>query len=85
MEQILVSVLCITYNQKEYIAQTIESIVEQKTSFNYELIIHDDCSTDGTQEILRKLKAQYPQKIKLLLEEENKYSKGEEIIDKYTK
>ena len=41
-EKPLVSILCATYNQKDYIAQTIEGFLMQKTSFPFEIIIHDD-------------------------------------------
>ena len=68
-----VSVLCCTYNQIDYLAQTIESFLAQKTDFEYEIIIHDDCSTDGTTELLRSYEQRYPDKIVALYEEENLY------------
>lgn len=83
MDDILVSVLCITYNHKDYIAQAVESFIMQKTNFKFEIIIHDDCSSDGTDKILKKLEKKYPDIIKLVLQSENKYSKNEDIIGKY--
>ena len=53
-EKIMVSIDCITYNQEEYIAEAIESFLMQKTNFNYEILIHDDASTDNTREIIKK-------------------------------
>ena len=50
----LVSVLMPTYNHEKYIAQAIESALMQKTDFAWELLIHDDCSTDGTLHIARR-------------------------------
>lgn len=60
---ILVSVICITYLHEKYIAQAIESMVQQKTNFNYEILISDDCSPDQTEEIIKKYEKKYPGKI----------------------
>lgn len=76
---IMVSICCLTFNHKDYIEETIESFLKQKTTFKYEIIIHDDCSTDGTIEILKKYKKKYPKTIKLMLEKENQYSKNIKI------
>lgn len=67
----LVSVFIITYNQEKTIAQTIESILMQKGDFTMELIIGEDCSTDKTAEICKKYQEKYPEKIKLLLQDTN--------------
>ncbi len=66
-----VSVLMVTYNQAEYIAQAIESVLMQETDFEVELVIGDDCSTDHTREILLDLQTKNPNKIKLLQSERN--------------
>lgn len=71
----LVSILCATYNQKDYIAQTIEGFLMQKVNFPIEIIIHDDASTDGTAEIVRKYQAEHPNLIKGIYQTENQYSK----------
>ena len=60
-----------TYNQAPYVAQAIDSILMQKTNFSYELLIADDCSTDGTQEIIKNYAERYPDKIKLFISSEN--------------
>lgn len=62
-----VSVSLITYNHADFIAQAIESILMQETDFNYELIIGEDDSSDGTREIVKSYKRQFPDKIKLFL------------------
>lgn len=49
----MLSVILICFNQKDFIAQAIESILSQQSSFDYEIIIGDDCSTDGTSEIIK--------------------------------
>lgn len=69
--QPIVSVLMITYNHEKYIAQAIDSVLMQKTNFDYEIVIGEDCSTDKTREIVLEYKAKHPDKIKLLLQEKN--------------
>lgn len=61
-----VSIFMLTYNQEHFIAQTIESVLMQKTNFNYQLVIGEDFSTDETRRICENYAVQYPQKIKLL-------------------
>lgn len=67
----IVSVCMITYNHEKYIAQAIDSVLMQKTNFDYEIVIGEDCSTDKTREIVLEYKAKHPDKIKLLLREKN--------------
>lgn len=70
MSQVL-TVCLITYNHEKYIAQAIESILMQKTTFDWELVIADDCSKDATRDIILKYKEQNPNKIKLIFQEKN--------------
>ena len=58
-----VTVYLSTYNQAEYVAQALDSILMQKTSFDFEVIAADDCSTDRTQEIILEYADRYPGKI----------------------
>ena len=74
----MVSICCLAYNQKKYIGKTIESFLTQKTSFEYEIIIHDDASSDGTQDIIREYAEKYPHKIIPVFQKQNQYSKGVE-------
>ena len=74
-EQIMVSILCNAYNHETYIADAIESFLAQKTNFKYEIIIHDDASTDNTAKIILEYAEKYPDIIIPLLETENQYSK----------
>ena len=76
----LVSVVCMSYNHSEYIERAIQGLVNQKTSFNYEIIIHDDASTDNTQQIICSYKSQYPSLIHTILQTENQMSKGVKIL-----
>ena len=78
--EIVVSVLCITWNQAEYIRCALDGIVMQQTDFTYEVIVHDDASTDGTAEIVREYAETYPAMIRPLYETDNQYSKGRSLI-----
>ena len=66
-----VSVLMITYNQEKYIAQAVQSALDQTTDFDYEIVIGEDCSTDRTREILQDFERQSPNVIRLLQHETN--------------
>jgi glycosyltransferase involved in cell wall biosynthesis len=74
--EIMTSICCITYNHENYIADAIESFLMQKTDFSYEILIHDDASTDRTPEIIKQYESKYPDLIKPIYQTENQYSKG---------
>ena len=82
-DEIKVSICCATYNQEKCIEKTIEGFLNQKVNFKYEIIIHDDCSTDKTRDIIEKYRIQYPNLIRTIYQKENKYSKGEKITINY--
>lgn len=82
MEKILVSIHCLTYNHEKYIADAIDSFLEQETNFKYEILIHDDASTDRTADIIREYENRYPNLIKPIYQTENQYSKAEISVDK---
>lgn len=77
MSEIMVSIVCITYNQEDYIGDTLDGFLKQSVNFKYEIIIHDDASTDKTAEIVRKYEAKYPGVIHAICRKENQYSKTE--------
>jgi len=66
-----VSVCMLTYNHEPFIAQAIESVLMQRTRFLYELVIGEDCSTDGTREIVRRYAEKHPDIIRPLFREQN--------------
>lgn len=68
---ILVAVWMITYNHEKFIAQAIESIIAQKTSFSFKLFIGEDCSTDNTKQKIQELIEKYPDKIHARFNENN--------------
>lgn len=76
MENILVSICCTTYNHEKFIEQTLLSFLNQKTDFSYEILIHDDASTDRTVSIIEKYHNKYPEIIKPIYQKQNKYSQG---------
>lgn len=74
--QPLVSICCITYNQVKYIRQCLDGFLSQKTSFPVEIIINDDCSTDGTTDVIKEYSNRYPDIVKPIFHEENQFRKG---------
>jgi glycosyltransferase involved in cell wall biosynthesis len=66
-----VSVCVVTYNQEKYIAQCLQSLVDQETDFPFEVIVSDDCSTDGTSDIVLDFAHRYPNIIKPILHQKN--------------
>ena len=70
------SVSIVTFNQEEFIGQCLDGVLSQKTGFEFEVIIGDDASTDGTRAILRDYHSRHPDKIKLLLPDENYGDRG---------
>lgn len=58
-----VDVLIVTYNHKNYISQNLESVLAQQTTFEFNIIVGDDCSVDGTIEILKEYEKKFPNKI----------------------
>lgn len=71
----MVSICTLAYNQEKYIAQTLQSFVDQVTDFPFEVLIHDDASTDATADIIRQFQEKYPDIIKPVYQTENQYSK----------
>lgn len=72
----MVTVCCITYNHAKYVRQCLEGILEQITDFPFEILIHDDASTDGTADIIKEYVNKYPGLFVPMLEEKNQYSQG---------
>lgn len=73
---ITVSIICDAFNQQRYIEQCLDGFVMQQTDFAFEVLVHDDASTDGTADIIHQYAERYPDLIKPILQTENKYSQG---------
>lgn len=69
--EIKVSVCVVTYNQENYIAECLDSLVNQKTNFKFEIIVGEDCSTDNTRAIVQKFIDKYPKLIVPIFHEKN--------------
>lgn len=76
----MVSVICITYNHQDYIEDALQGFVNQATDFPFEVLIHDDASTDSTPEVLRRYELKYPHLFKVIYQKENQYSQGRKIM-----
>ena len=84
-----VSIKCLAYNHEKYIEKALDSFLMQKTNFPFEIVVHDDASTDNTTNIIRQYENMFPNIVKPIYETENQYSKGceamEQMIDTYMK
>lgn len=76
----MVSVYCLAYNHGRFIREALEGFVMQQTTFDYEVFVHDDCSTDDTAEVIREYAARYPGIIKPIFQKENQHSQGVNIF-----
>lgn len=80
---IMVSIYCLAYNHEAFIRDTLEGIVQQKTDFPFEVVVHDDASTDRTAEIIREYARKYPERIKPIYQTVNQYSQGVDVVRKF--
>ncbi|MCC6383990.1 MAG: glycosyltransferase [Bacteroidia bacterium] len=72
---VMVSICCLTYNHENHIKKALDGFLMQKTDFPYEIVIHDDASTDGTAQVIREYEQKYPAIFKTLYQTENQKSK----------
>lgn len=80
---ITVSVNCIVYNHEKYLRKCLDGLLNQKTNFRYEILVHDDCSTDSSKQIIIEYANKYPDMIFPFFENCNQYSKGINISFTY--
>ena len=79
----MVSVICLAYNHGKYVRETLEGFVSQKTDFPFEVIVHDDASTDNTADIIREYEKKYPDIIKPIYQVQNQYSQKVDIYKEF--
>jgi len=75
-KDVMVSVFSLAYNHEKYIREMLEGCLMQKTDFAFEILVHEDASTDKTAEILRYYEAKYPDRIRVVYEDVNRYGTG---------
>ena len=68
-----ITVVIMTYNQKDYIAKAIDSVLSQEIDVDFDVLVHDDCSDDGTYQIILDKQKEYPKKIKIIRQESRKF------------
>lgn len=83
MHDPVVSICCLTFNHESYIAEALDSFLMQVAEFDFEILVHDDASTDGTPGILRDYEARYPGVIRCIYQNDNQYSKGARVFHQF--
>lgn len=76
-EPVMVSIKCMVYNHAPFLRKCLDGFIMQKTKFKFEVIVHDDASTDDSTDIIKEYAEKYPDIIKPIFETENQYSKGD--------
>ena len=76
----LVTVFCTVYNHENYISDALNGFIGQKTSFPFEVLVHDDASTDSSAQIIKEYCSRYPSILIPIFEENNQYSQGKWIM-----
>lgn len=71
----MVSVICTAYNHEKFIRDALEGMVNQNTTFKFEVIVHDDASTDHTADIIKEYEEKYPDSIRAIYQKENQFTK----------
>jgi glycosyltransferase involved in cell wall biosynthesis len=79
LDKPVVSISCITFNHEPYIEDTLKGFLTQETDFPFEILVHDDASTDKTADIIREYESKYPRLIKPIYQIKNQYSKNTNI------
>lgn len=72
----MLSICCLTFNHEKFIRETLQGFVVQRTSFQFEIIVHDDASTDRTPEIISEYQSAYPDLFRVIFQKENQFSQG---------
>lgn len=76
MDKISVSICCLTYNHEHYIEECLKGFLMQQTNFSFEILIHDDASTDNTLEIITNYEKKHPELFRVVKQNVNQFSQG---------
>jgi len=79
----LVSIVCDTYNHAPYVKRALDGFLCQETDFPFEIVVHDDASTDGTADIIRAYEKEHPDLFRCVYRTENIYRKDPKILEHY--
>ena len=82
MDKPLVAIYCLVYNHEPYLRDCLDGFVKQKTDFRFWAVVHDDCSTDKSADIIREYAEKYPDIIHPIIEKENQWQKHDDSIFK---
>ncbi len=77
----LVSICCLTFNHEEHIAECLNGFVSQKTGFEFEILVHDDASTDSTASIVREYERKHPELFRCTYQTENQFEKQNVLVN----
>lgn len=78
---VIVSICCVTYNHENYIRQCLEGFVTQKTTFPFEILVHEDASTDNTANLVKEYESKYPDLFRCVYQTENQFAKQNTLIN----
>ena len=81
MSSPVVSICCVTYNHEKYIRQCLDGFVNQKTNFAFEILVHEDASTDATAEIVKEYELRCPQLFRCVYQSENQFLKQNTLVN----
>lgn len=77
----LVSICCVTYNHENFIKECLDGFVMQQTSFPFEILVHEDASTDNTAKIVKEYESRYPHLFRCVYQTENQFLKQNTLIN----
>src|SRR5687767_12631322 len=77
----LVSICCVTYNHGRFLRDCLEGFVMQETTFPFEILVHEDASTDDTAAILREYELKYPHLFRCVYQTENQFALQNTLIN----
>lgn len=80
-QDIVVSICCITYNHEDYIRQCLDGFIIQETNFLFEILVHEDASTDNTANIVKEYETKYPQLFRCVYQKENQFEKQNALFN----
>jgi hypothetical protein len=72
----LITIVCLSFNTRDYIARCFDSLIAQQTHYRLQIVVHDDASSDGSQDVIREYADRFPDIFTLVLQPSNRWSQG---------